>query len=219
MGVDVRALRIRAGMTQKDVAAACGVSVRTLIRWEQGDSDDIPHGRYVRLVGLLDETIRFRKEKEAVMAHMHGKTAVVFDDPNEAEDEDGYTVPIPEGLTKEFKPSREVTNKQMIAWAVSGKEPYPGFAEECARWDAAWSRVASEQREKDTGHADLRVPSVHPQPEQDEDGRQYMYDNEAVINEINDPEDAENGDAHVYIPQDAEGNDLEAPEPENEEDE
>ena len=85
---------------------------------------------------------------------------------------------------KEFKPSREVTNKQMIAWAVSGKEFYPGFAEECARWDDAWSRVVSEQREKDTDRADL----LHPQLEQDEDGRQYMYDNEAVINDPDDPE-------------------------------
>ena len=215
MSLDFRALRIKAGKTQKEAADACSVSKRTLIRWEQGDSDDIPHGKYVRLVSYLEETIRLRKE--IAMAKEYGRTGVVFDEPEDEEGTDQkFTVSIPDGLEENFTPSKAVTDRQMLDWATKHKEPYPGFAEEFERWDSGWADVASRQREQDSGQEDLRVESVHPQPEQDADGNQYIYRNEAIVNEINDPGDPGNGNEDVYIPQDSDGNDLDTPEREAE---
>lgn len=200
MGVNLRELRKKAHMTQKQVANECGVGLRTIARWEAGDPDKIPHRLYVRLLSVLEGAIRLREEVETDMAQDFGRTKVVFDDPNTAEEDPGFTVPIPAGLDEEFKPSRPVSDEQYAAWATRRKEPYPGFAEEIDAWDQAWSDVAASQRQQDTGQEDLQVPSVHPGSEQDIQGSPVVYADEPIINEINDPEDPENGQTHMLIP-------------------
>lgn len=202
MGLDLRELRRRAHMTQKQVAAECGIGLRTLARWEKEGPDRIPHSRYVRLLAVLEGAIRLRKEVSTDMAHDFGRTRVVFDDPHDDDGTSGFTVPVPEGLSEEFTPSRPVSDEQYAAWATRREEPYPGFAEEIDAWDRAWSEVASAQRLKDTGQEDLRVPSVHPGPEQDGQGRPVVYKDEPIINEVNDPDDPDNGEARMLVPDD-----------------
>lgn len=199
MEVNLRELRRRAGMTQKQVADACGVGLRTVARWEKEGPDRIPHSRYVRLLAFLEGAIRLRKEVATGMAQEFGQAKVVFDDPND-EEETTFTVPVPKGLSKEFTPSRPVSDEQYAAWATRREEPYPGFAEEIDSWDRAWSEVASAQRREDTGQDDLQVPSVHPDPEQDQEGRPIVYANEPIINEVNDPDDPDNGKTQLLIP-------------------
>ncbi len=87
------------------------------------------------------------------MAKDLGFRKVEFEEPMTdeelAEDTASYTVPIPEGLTGDFNPSKPVTDEQTIAWACRGIEPYPGYAEEFAAWEDAWEMVNRAQMEAD----------------------------------------------------------------------
>ncbi|PLS25168.1 hypothetical protein [Bifidobacterium imperatoris] len=91
------------------------------------------------------------------------KATVRFVDPEEADKNDrleDYTVPIPEGLTEEFRPSKPVTPRQMIDWETKNKEPYPGYAEELFNWENAWEEVNRAQLKADGGYLHIADP-VH----------------------------------------------------------
>lgn len=130
------------------------------------------------------------------MAYM-GHATVDFRTPEEAdEDRREYTVPIPEGLTEEFEPSRPVTNAQTIAFQTSGKEPYPGYAREYADWERAWQEVDDAQDEADGIYSHYSV-LANPSPENDPiTGDPIDYD------ELRIEENAETGDADLLIPED-----------------
>lgn len=84
------------------------------------------------------------------MSQDMGHVKVEFHVPDDDETSDAsYTVPIPEGATEDFHPSRPVTMKQWMAWDARGKEPYPGFAEELEEWEKANERLNRAQLEAD----------------------------------------------------------------------
>lgn len=134
------------------------------------------------------------------MAHYHGKTHVKAKSMYDDSDEDDYTVPIPEGLTEYFEPSKPVTNEQIIAWETKGIEPYPGYADEEEEWDKAWEMVNRAQAEAD-GHPYLVLPTAHPQPDFDDDGQPTDFDDpEIVVN-------PDSGEATFYVDEDVETED------------
>lgn len=123
-----------------------------------------------------------------------GTLKVRFVTPEEAdEDEREYTVPIPDWLTRDFHPSKPVTNKQTLDFEAYGREPYPGYAEEYARWEQAWRDVDDAQDEADGNHIPEMVLG-HPSPEYDPlSGDPINYD------EIKIAVNNETGDADMYI--------------------
>ena len=137
------------------------------------------------------------------MAHYHGKTHVKAKSMYDDSDEDDYTVPIPEGLTEYFEPSKPVTNEQIIAWETKGIEPYPGYADEEEEWDKAWEMVNRAQAEAD-GHPYLVLPTAHPQPDFDADGQPTDFDDpEIVVN-------PDSGLAKLYVAEDTQTEDADA---------
>ncbi|KAB7790485.1 hypothetical protein [Bifidobacterium leontopitheci] len=89
------------------------------------------------------------------------KSTVIFDDPTEMEsDLDTYTVPIPEGLTETFQPSRPVSVDEIFDWEAYGREPYPGYAAEENNWEKAWEKVNRAQQKADGGTMHIADP-VH----------------------------------------------------------
>ena len=51
---DFRAIRETIGLTQGDVAKACGVSLRTVKRWEHPDWQEPPEDAWAWLLGMLE---------------------------------------------------------------------------------------------------------------------------------------------------------------------
>lgn len=85
---------------------------------------------------------------------------VNFFTPKEAEEDyEEYTVEIPEGLTEHFEPSQSVTDEQCWRWMMSRKEPYPGYAQELADWEAAWDDVNYRQPIADGQHWVVTKPN------------------------------------------------------------
>ena len=60
-----------------------------------------------------------------------------------------WTVPVPEWLTDEFIPEREMTRDEWYRWETRHIEPYPGFAEAFAKWERAWQEVELAQLKAD----------------------------------------------------------------------
>lgn len=134
------------------------------------------------------------------MATYYGKTHVKFVNPDETEIKDDYTVPIPEGLTEYFEPSKPVTYEQSLAWETKGIEPYPGYADEFNEWDKAWEMVNRAQAEAD-GNPYLVLPTAHPQSDFDDNGRPTDFDDpEIVVN-------PESGEATFYVDEDVDTED------------
>lgn len=121
-----------------------------------------------------------------------GKANVVFTDPNDTEDQDNYTVPIPEGLEKNFNPSQPITKRQWLDYETKGVEPYPGFADELMEWEKAWDRVNREQLKAD-GADPLVLDMVHPDPEFDDEDNPIEYSDMEV--EI----DKDSGEAKLRV--------------------
>lgn len=109
-----------------------------------------------------------------------GKATVVFDDPNTTNQDNDYTVPIPEGLTEEFNPSHPITPKQWADYETRGIEPYEGFEDEYTEWEKAWEEVNRAQLTAD-GAEPLIMDMVHPDPDFDEDDEPIDYSDPSVV--------------------------------------
>lgn len=165
--ISIRNLRMQAGKTQTEVADLLDVSLSTYKRWEKNPLN-MPHGMWLQTVEYLELSAQVRKKTK--MATDMGFHKVEFEKPmtdeEMTEDTASYTVPIPEGLTGDFIPSKPVTNEQTIAWTTRNIEPYPGYADEYAAWEDAWERVNRAQMEAD-GNTPNYVDNLVLQPEYD----------------------------------------------------
>lgn len=74
----------------------------------------------------------------------YGKVPVVARFEEEDDDND-WTVPIPEWLTDEFVPSKPVTSDDIFRYQTAGIEPYEGYTKELQDWEDAWQDVARRQ--------------------------------------------------------------------------
>lgn len=187
--LSIKNLRHQAGRTQKETAELLDVDTRTYRKWEN-DPTEMPHGAYLQLIDFLERSVQIRKEIK--MGTDMGKASVVFD---QSDDKTEYTVPVPEGLSEEFEPSRPVSRKQWMAYDATGVEPYPGFTEELQEWEKAWEAVNSAQLEAD-GAPPLVLDTVQVDPEFDEEtGEPITYD------EVHVNVDASNGSMSMDIPE------------------
>lgn len=118
---------------------------------------------------------------------------VVFSE-GESEEEQGYTVPIPEGLSPTFKPSKPVTLKQSLKFDKDGTEPYPGYGAEFSEWEKGWERVNRAQAIED-GAPVYESDTVSVSPEHDEQGEPVIYDETHVV------VDPQMGEASAFIPE------------------
>lgn len=50
----VKAARVNAGLTQKELAALMRISETTMIKWEKGDGKDIKLGEFEKLCKILN---------------------------------------------------------------------------------------------------------------------------------------------------------------------
>lgn len=191
--INLKTLRRQAGRTQKEVAELLGVHVNTYRAWEK-DPSSMPHGAWVDTVSYLEIAAQARKARK--MATEFPKREARFVSGYDDSDQEEYTVPIPEGLTEVFVPSREVTRKQQVDFEVSGKEPYPGYAAEFEEWERQWEMVNEAQAEAD-GDDWQTLDPVLADPEYTPDtGEPIEYD------EPNIDVDPESGDATLYMPND-----------------
>lgn len=99
----------------------------------------------------------------------------------------------PEEL-KEFKSSQPVSNAQFIAYETEGREPYPGYANELARWRDQNDQFQHRVLEVQGG--DTSEPCEHVDV--------LPLENVPVINEIIDPGNPGDGEAYLYMPGDDE---------------
>lgn len=53
----LKAARVNAGLTQKELAALMGISETTMIKWEKGDGKDIKLGEFEKLCKILNVDI------------------------------------------------------------------------------------------------------------------------------------------------------------------
>jgi hypothetical protein len=185
MGFDLGELRRQAARTQGECAAVFHVSRRTWQRWES-DPSSMPHGMWLEAVGWLERAVQIRKDP-----HMSIPTTVSKDtEANDSYDDSDLPFDWPEEL-KEFHPSKPVTNAQFIAYETEGREPYPGYAEELARWqdmNDQWQHRVLEAQGGDTDEPSEHV-KVRPLPE-----------GTPIINEITDPNDPECGTTQIIVP-------------------
>lgn len=100
------------------------------------------------------------------MEHPEAETeidGIIIVDPTRLPADDGrseYTVPIPDDLTDFFRPSQHVTLAQMDRFNSTGREPYPGYADELNEWERRWELVNDAQAKAD-GHPIQRLDTVH----------------------------------------------------------
>lgn len=188
--LQLKKLRMQAGETQADMADMFGVGLSTWQRWEK-DPGRIDMTTWQQIVYYL--TLARHIKKEAAMPKHLGHVEVDFLTPEEAEAiSREYTVPIPEGLTRDFEPSKPVTDEQVLKFAMSGVEPYEGYEEEYIAWERAWEEVNAAQDEAD-GDVVPEMPTVHVSPEYDEEtGLPITYDELHV-------EETADGDAKLLI--------------------
>lgn len=191
--INLKTLRRQAGRTQKEVAELLGVHVNTYRAWEK-DPSSMPHGAWVDTVSYLEIAAQARKARKMATEFplRKGRFVSVDDDSDQEE----YTVPIPEGLTEEFEPSQKVTWQQKVDFEATGKEPYPGYADELAEWERQWELVNEAQAEADGDHWQTLDP-VLADPEYTPDtGEPIEYD------EPNIDIDPKSGDATLFMPVD-----------------
>lgn len=62
IGTTVRALRLRRGRTQAEVAAAAGVSRQWLVGLESGPVEGVELGRLLRVLDVLDASVWIRDD-------------------------------------------------------------------------------------------------------------------------------------------------------------
>lgn len=173
--LSLKQLREMGGHTQDEMARICQVSKSSWRRWER-NPDEIPHGVYEDIILVLEKAIQAKKEIK--MSNVT-KVGVRFVAPDEDDDEPDmeYTVPIPEGLTETFEPSKPVTEDQWSDWSLKRKEPYKGFAKELDDWRDAWDDVDRRQMEADG----VYMPDVEPvevDPDYADDGEPVDYTDE-----------------------------------------
>ncbi|RSX54605.1 hypothetical protein [Bifidobacterium samirii] len=60
-----------------------------------------------------------------------------------------WTVPVPEWLTDDFIPERNLSLAEWDRWETRHIEPYPGFAQAFAKWERAWQEVELAQLKAD----------------------------------------------------------------------
>ncbi|KFI44746.1 hypothetical protein GA0061078_0005 [Bifidobacterium bohemicum] len=123
-------------------------------------------------------------------------------DADDCYDDEDLPFDRPEEL-KEFKPSKPVTNAQLIAYETTGREPYPGYADELAYWqdqnDQFQHRVLEAQggdTSEPSEHVDVRPLS----------GRVPEKGDAPIINEITDPNDPDCGKVQLIERIDKPGN-------------
>lgn len=78
---DFRATRETMGLTQGDVAKACGVSLRTLKRWEHPDWQEPPEDAWAWLIGMLerhDAAVDAMVDKALELVREHGPEVVAI---------------------------------------------------------------------------------------------------------------------------------------------
>lgn len=185
--LNIKQLRKKAGKTLRDMAELCNVSTSTYQRWEK-TPDDIPHALWLEIVEYLEIAIQVKEQTMYKVQHL-GDGCAFIDPQDGVDDWDNLHVPVPEGLTHFFEPSRPVTNKQVIAWATRGIEPYPGYAEEEHAWDVAHAKLAAAER-RARGIEDVVVKMPSRTPDHDEEGNYTDYDEpELVVEEQEDGSD------------------------------
>lgn len=76
---DFRATRDTMGLTQGDVAKACGVSLRTVKRWEHPDWQEPPEDAWAWLLGMLerhDAAVDAMVDEAMALVREHGPEVV-----------------------------------------------------------------------------------------------------------------------------------------------
>ena len=76
---DFRATRETIGLTQGDVAKACGVSLRTVKRWEHPDWQEPPEDAWAWLLGMLerhDAAVDAMVDEALALVREHGPEVV-----------------------------------------------------------------------------------------------------------------------------------------------
>lgn len=188
--LSIKALRKQAGRTQSDMAELCGVSTNTYRAWEN-NPDAMPHGLWMEVIFHLEMAAQIRRKVTKMAEHL-GEVGVRVDwDPKD----DKFSVPVPEGLSETFKPSKPVTKEQEIAWLTDGVEPYEGYADEYEEWDKRWEEVNRRQLAADGAPA-YESDTVQVDPEFDpETGEPVVYDEVHVVVDPETGEASMHGDA------------------------
>lgn len=186
--LSIKALRKQAGRTQSEMADLCGVSANTYRSWEH-NPDAMPHGLWMDVVFHLEMAAQIKRKADKMAEHL-GEVHVKVDwDP----EDEPFTVPVPEGLTDNFVPSKPVTPKQAIDFLTDGKEPYEGYADEYEEWEKQWEAVRRAQHEAEGTH-DYVSDTVMADPEFDEEtGEPVIYDEPQLVI------DRESGEATVKV--------------------
>lgn len=175
--LSIKTLRKQAKRTQKEMAELFDISLDTWRRWEN-NPDDMPYSAHLQAVDFLEQAVQIRKEN--TMAKHWGKVHMAEGPVNMHVEDQGYTVPIPEGLTEVFEPSQPVTDRQTLDYELYGKEPYPGYADEMEAWEEAWEQVNRAQMVADGAPLNIMDP-VLADPEFDEFGEPIVYAGEPQI--------------------------------------
>lgn len=144
--IDLKAYRVQAGRTQREMAAIFGVSEKTWMRWES-NPDIIPAGKYLHIVHMLEQSAQVRKEMN-MGGKDHGEVKVEFGNPDTTE-EVKFDVPLEDGVTEDFIPSKPVTGEQVLDYEIKGIEPYEGYEQEYIEWERAQERRLRLQAIKD----------------------------------------------------------------------
>lgn len=179
--LSIKALRNQAHRTQKEMADLFNISLDTWRKWER-NPDAMPYSAHLQAVDFLEQSIQIRKDTTTMTRYMGELPVDRTPVDLTARADNDYTVPIPEGLTDEFEPSRPVTSKQMLDYDLHGKEPYPGYADEYEAWQEAWEQVNRAQLVADGGTLNIQDP-IHAPAEFDEYGEpiEYANDPKAVV--------------------------------------
>ena len=144
--IDLRAYREQAGRTQNEMAEIFDVTRKTWSRWE-ANPDLIPAGKYLYIVHVLEQGVQVRKEMN-MAGKDYGEVKVVFENPDTAE-EVKFDVPLEDGATEDFVPSKPVTGEQVLDYHIKGIEPYEGYEQEYIEWERAQERRLRVQAAKD----------------------------------------------------------------------
>lgn len=181
--LSIKKLRLQAGKTIKEMADVLDKDTRTYSKWEN-DPDLIPHGLWLQIVEYLEIAVQIRKKEKHMGQHMGKKQFrhCSNEEADKVDRRDQYTVPIPDWLTEDFKPSRPVTQQQMLAYDLHGKEPYPGYGEEMRKWEDAWEEINRAQLRAD-GADPVVIDLPTRTPEYDTDGNLTTFDETVVIDE------------------------------------
>ncbi|MGW1293178.1 helix-turn-helix domain-containing protein [Streptomyces sp. NPDC002533] len=146
LGILVRRLRTRAGLTQEQMAERSGVSVRTIRRLETGKAADHRLGTVNLLADALDLGAEERRQLTAVLSPAPASTPVPAPAPEPAP---ASTPPIPAEQSSHTEPVRQGNHAVKAGYAEAGGVLADAAAELAREVGRRWQKEEEQRRVHD----------------------------------------------------------------------